>query len=166
MRRDVDPADPIAVGAAPFGCQSNLPTRDTRRGFVGTTRDTREILASLRVVLHLGGEPIERCGKLVERINETGARGNRVLRELAGQIPGGEPQLADRGTDVRCGIRKPGNVARVRACGNLGVTRQLGQLSRGCLLAEKKRRRIGQLVRLVEDHCIARGQELGEPFVA
>ena len=166
LRRDVDPADPIAAGTAAFGRQTALPSCDPRCGFLGTARDAREIFASLRVVLHLGGEPIERCGKLVERINETGARGNRVLRELAGQIPGGEPQLADRGTDVRCGIRKPGNVARVRARSNLGVTRQLGQLSRAGLLAEKKGCGIGKLMRLVEDHRVACGQQLREPLVA
>ena len=52
------------------------------------------------------------------------------------------------------------------ARGDLGVARELGELPGRHLLAEEQRRGVGQLVRLVEDHRVARGQELGEPFVA
>ena len=40
------------------------------------------------------------------------------------------------------------------------------ELAGARLLAEEQRRRVGKLVRLVEDHRVARGQELGEAFVA
>ena len=52
------------------------------------------------------------------------------------------------------------------ARGDLGVARELGELAGRQLLAEEQRRGVGQLVRLVEDHRVARGQQLGEPFVA
>ena len=54
---------------------------------------------------------------------------------------------------------------RVRAS-DLGVARELGELPGRRLLAEEQRRRVGKLVRLVEDDRVARGQQLGEPLVA
>ena len=45
------------------------------------------------------------------------------------------------------------------------VARELQQLRGGEAVAEEKTRRFGQLVRLVEDERIARGQELGHTFV-
>ena len=63
------------------------------------------------------------------------------------------------------GVRKLGDFARARARRDLGIARELGELPGRQLLAEKERRRVGQLMRLVEDQRIARGQELGEALV-
>ena len=88
------------------------------------------------------------------------------LRELARRVAEREAQLADRRADAGGGVGQLGDLARAGARGDLGVARELGELPRRDLLAEEERRGVGQLVRLVEDHRVARGQELGQPFVA
>jgi hypothetical protein len=164
LRRQVDPADPFraVVGTA----QPRLPARQAARHIVGTPRDLREVLAALRVELHVRGEPVERRGKRRERFGESRTLRHRVLRELPGRFSGGEAQLAHRGHDIRSRIRQFRHVARRRARGHLGVARQIGELPARHLLAEEQRRRARQLVRLVEDHSVAVGEELGEAFVA
>ena len=88
------------------------------------------------------------------------------MRELARHVTEDEAQLADGRSYVRGSVGKAGDFSRPGAGGDLGVARELRQLP-GCdLLAEKKRRRIGKLVGFVEDHRVARRQELRKPFVA
>jgi hypothetical protein len=70
------------------------------------------------------------------------------------------------GADTRCGVRQRGDFARAGARRDFGIARELRELSGGQLLAEEQRRGVRKLVRLVENDRVARGQQLGETFVA
>ncbi len=89
-----------------------------------------------------------------------------ALRQLARRVAEHEAQTADGGTDVGRRVGEPRHFAGAGARGDFGVARELGELPRGHLLAEEERRGVGELVGLVEDHRVARGQELREALVA
>ena len=85
---------------------------------------------------------------------------------LPGVSPSARRSLRIAGPMSGGGVGQPRHFARAGAGGDFGVARELRQLPGGHLLAEEQRRGVGKLVGLVEDHRVARGQELGEPFVA
>ncbi len=165
-RRDVDPADPLArlgIGRNVGGTQ---PAREPARKLVGARGEAADVLAALREQPELRGEPVERRRELARGVGERRLCEHDVARELAGQLARREPQLAHRGDDARRGVGQRRNVAELRAGEHLGVPREVGDLSRGGGLAEEQRRGVRELVGLVEDHRVARGQELGQALVA
>ena len=101
-----------------------------------------------------------------EAVGEAG----QVQRLAPGQPARGvaerQPQIARRllhaiGERLELGGSAAGG-AQLRA----GIARDLDQLGAGNGLAEEQARRFRQLVRFVEDHRVARRQELGNAFVA
>ena len=166
---DVHPADPgLAVGARVAGLRrgSGAPPRETAGGLGRAPRAVVEFLAALGEQPELGRHPVQRRGQFVERRLEAVALGGDALRKLARRVAQREAQLADGGSHARDGVGKPGDFARAGPRRDLGVAGELDQLPGGDLLAEEKRRGVGELMRLVENDRIARRQQLGEPFVA
>ncbi len=165
----VDPADPR--GCFPFTrrrgfVETVAPARERRGGFGCAASAVVEILAALGGMRELRVKAIERCGEGVQFRREPLALGSQALRDLAGRVAQHQSQPADRGADVRRGVRKCGDLARPGAGGNFGVAREFRELARRHLLSEEERCGVRELMGLVEDHGVARGQELGEPLVA
>ena len=179
LRRHVDPADPVAgrfggdgsrgdvvVAARAVRSEPFAPAPQSRLQLRGAPGDRREVLAALGEEAELGGGAIERRRQLGQRGRKTVAPQRRALRELAGAVTEREPQLPDRGAEVGRGGGQVGHFAGAGAGGHFRVARELRQRAGRHLLAEEQRRGIRQLVRLVEDDRVARGQQLGQPFVA
>ena len=165
-RGDVDPADPLTrlgIGRRVGGTQ---PAREPARKLVGARGEAPDLLAALREQAEFRGEPVERGRELARGGGERRLRQHGVARELAGQLARREPQLAKCRDNARRGVGQRRNVAKLRACDHLGVPREVGDLPRGGGLAEEQRRGVRELVGLVEDHRVARGQELGQALVA
>ena len=163
LRADVHPADPVIGRVA---AQPGLPSLEAVGGGLGTPRDERDVFAAVGDEPHLACEAVETRGERFECFAERLPSGERLLRELARRVAGCEPELADQRNELGTRIGEVGDVAQLRSRDGLGIARKLRQLAGGRLLAEEQRRRVGQLMRFVENDRIARGQQLGEPLVA
>ena len=170
LRGHVDPADPIrAAGrgiARGVGAQAIHPARQRCRRLRGARGATRELLAAFRVAAKLGRKAVERGGKLSQRIGNTCAFGGGALGQLARHVAQRKPESLDRRPEIRCRVGQRFDFARAGPRRDFGVARKLRELAGRDLLAEEQRRSVGQLVCFVEDHGVARGQELRESFVA
>jgi hypothetical protein len=166
--RHVDPADPIAAffRTVRNGVLPIAPARDLVGGFLRAPGDHRQLLAAFGEVPHFRGKAIERRRQAIEGVDETFARQRGVAREFPGSVAGGKAQLLHGGEKFGGRIRKLRDVARGRPRDDLRIARELDQLPAADLLAEEQRRRIGKLVRFVEDHRVAVRQKLGNAFVA
>ena len=127
-----------------------------------------------------GSESLRALGLLCKRPLQL-LEGSLQLFKRAGEIR--QPQclrpgearagLAERQAQVAGGLveprRYPVELGRRAAGGpqlETGVARQLGQLRGRYAFAEEHARRLGQLVRLVENESVAGRQQLGDAFVA
>jgi hypothetical protein len=107
------------------------------------------------------------CGEQrIERGQEAAAFAQRAQGEPPGVLAYRQPQVAC-GLVERAGRRRQRRVL-TRGRQRLGtrIARQFDQLRGRYRLAEEHARGVGQRVRLVEDHRIARRQQLGEAGVA
>ena len=77
-----------------------------------------------------------------------------------------EPHIARRAFQRRAELGPVGGVACVRQTFGDRIAREFEQLRRRERIAEKERRRLGQLMRLVEDDRVRRRQQLGHAGVA
>ncbi len=77
----------------------------------------------------------------------------------------GDAQIADRVLETACHIGQPGGFAALAHVLGHRIARQFGQPAAAETDAEKLRRRIRQLVRLVDDERIDRRQQFAEAFL-
>ena len=168
LRRHVDPADPCARRAS--SRRVGRPSRQRAMRAPPLPR-ARATLRGPRCARP--SAPARSRGGRARPTASSSAAGEALARErasrgeLAGRVAGGEAQLADRRHDVGA-PRRAAPATRARAVRAATSASRASSASWPAvdLLAEEQRRGVGQLVRLVEDHRVARGQELGEALVA
>ena len=114
----------------------------------------------------VGQRRVERVERFVKRLANARV-GVDLPQRKAGVLPA-ESQAQIAGSPFeRCPKRDPVHrIARVRQPFGHGITGQLEQLARRQRFAEEQRRRLGQLVRFVEDHCVGGGQQFGHAGIA
>src|SRR6266581_3284689 len=105
-----------------------------------------------------GIEGGKRVGKSAISPDRCRGEARAFAGEREAQIP---RRLVQRGNEPR----RLRHVLRAHERFGAGVPRELNELARGKGLAEEQRSRLRQLVRLVEDHAIAGGQELRHALV-
>src|SRR6185312_5333530 len=142
LRSDVDPADPC-FAAGVFGTKPRLPARKRFSGGFRTSRDDRDVLAALGEKLHLARQAIKSGSERVERVDEIRSFGDDLLREFSRTFARGKPEPAEERDDCRARVAQVGYVAQFSPRDRFGVARELHELPRAGLLAEKERRRIG-----------------------
>ena len=167
----VDPADPRdlpRIGCVFAGVESGAPACqrcDARRSRAGhSCRGPRCVRRRARAPRRGGRAP--RRARRAPSMNPSRSAATRCA-ELARRVAERETQL--RGSRGRCRPRR-----RAASCTSRAPVRAATSASRASsascparhLLAEEQRRRVGQLVRLVEDHRVAGRQQLGEALVA
>ncbi len=162
LQRLAEDFHPAHLGLRRLG----LDAREQGRGLGGAPRAGAQAFRALGLLAERLAERRQRLAERSQHLRE--ARLAQRLRPAQAQplLRKAQAQIARCLVETAGELVELGRGAARRAQLEARVARELDQLRGGERLAEEQPRGLGQLVRLVEDHGVAGGQQLGDALVA
>ena len=171
VRRDVDPADPCRSRRrrASRG-RRRRPARQRASCAPPSSRAPRDCARSSLRSAKWPSSVASRSSAAASS-SSAAAKPSRSARASLRELAGHRRRRRGAACGSRARARRPRREGRARRARAVRAATSASRASSAScpavdLLAEEERRGVGQLVRLVEDHRVARGQELGEALVA